>query len=350
MVAVTAAVMMVFAVGARLDVAYASDTVSDGMLVLYLEPSEDDLTPMLNYYPGAPIEIIDYKSANGDDKYWAHVRIGEESHGIDNGSAEGWVYNSELLQYNALPYSLPTAYVNAYRMELYVNCVSALPLVSYKEGTVVKVLGRGMANNTMWSHVLVDGKIGYMNAAYLSFDQKGSTDKVSVGDTALIRSTTGDYVILQPSPGVDAESIGTLYNGVTVHVGQVRPGWIDTKYRGKDEQLANEEPGWDGWVLVYAGEPTSTSGLISGYVHNDDLVFNGTQSDVVSTVPVESVSRVMGLSLTTSYLGKIGNVLRWLSPSDTYEVLGTWSVNSDNGLFIRYTPADGDILTGFIVP
>lgn len=315
--------------------------------MLFEEPTYNAATLSI-YYPSAPIEVIEYKAANGDNEYWAHVRIGEANYNGDNGSAEGWVYNSDLQQFNALAYALPTAYVNDHKMHLNAIPTPDLPLGTYIRGAEVKILGRGTGNAIIWHHVLVDGKIGYMNSAYLTYDQKSSTDRVAVGDTAIICNATGDRVNLYSQPNAKAESLGTLYNGVEVHVAQVRPGFIDHKYKGKNGHFADEEPSWDGWVVVFAGE--STSGFISGFAHTDDLDFNGTQTNPVSAIPIETAPRVMSVDLTTHFPETTNDSLRWLSPGDVYEILATRNADSDTELFLRYVSPDGDILTGYIAP
>jgi hypothetical protein len=67
------------------------------------------------------------------------------------------------------PAALPVTYADAHRMNLTAEQSIGMVMDSYEKGAAVTVLGFGMANNTMWRHVFIEGKIGFMSAAYLSY-------------------------------------------------------------------------------------------------------------------------------------------------------------------------------------
>ncbi|MDR2504934.1 MAG: hypothetical protein LBD16_02385 [Oscillospiraceae bacterium] len=351
-IAIAIIMLIIMGVSVTPQSAFASTTqtdntgIYDGRLVLLDEPATD-AAPLLSYFPGAPIEVLSYKSANGNDRFWAQVRIG-----LGLGSIEGWVYNSALQWYKNCVSSIPTAHVDSATLTLTTDLAPGVIIRTYAEGTEVKILGRGMANNMMWEHVLVNGAIGFMNGAYLKHDSDSmyekNVDGLAVGDKALVNSVSGKQAVIRDSTNDNGNIIGKLYNGTEVRV-------YETFFPR------------DGWAYIIVGE--LSSGFAVGFMRIEDLAFGEDKTDVISCIPTQSAASVLGLH-TDSKLDLTGipsdafntimssAILCWIDVGDNYEILGEWNAELANPswsdmrnaeeMMVRYTAPNGDILTGYV--
>ncbi|MDR1570678.1 MAG: hypothetical protein LBS72_09350 [Oscillospiraceae bacterium] len=315
--------------------------IYDGRLILLDEPTTDG-APLLSYFPGAPIEVLSYMLENGNDQFWARVRIG-----FGRGSIEGWVYNSALKWYNSCTSSLPSAYVDTATMDLTADLQPGNPIRTCTEGTEVKILGRGIANNIMWEHVLVGGEIGFMNGAFLKHDSDYLYEKnaygLTIGDKALVNSISGTQAIIKDSPIDEGNIIGKLYNGTDVRI-------YDTVVL-------------DGWICVAIGE--LSSGFAVGSMRIEDLAFGDDRSNVISCIPTQAATSVLSLHvrpeldltgiLSDAMYLEPSPILYWIDAGDNYEILGEWNTqlfnpswNDDHKeILVKYTAPNGDTLTGY---
>ncbi len=215
------------------------------------------------YYNGVQVAIDQY-FGNG----WVQVHIG---------NAAGFM-QAEFLAINAPPGSvasaIPTAYVINQKPGDKLNLrenpnTSAAILGRYENGTPVQVWG--VANS--WWHVTVDGKIGYMQANFLSLSGYNPTPAPApqpqpgpVSSYAVVNNPNpSDRLNLRVSVGPNGQkgnSIAKYYSGVQVEI--------------------RSYPNVPGWAFVRIGS-------MYGYMQTDYLAFGAAASYVRSAIPKKTV-------------------------------------------------------------
>jgi len=168
-----------------------------------------------HYYNGAVCEILDVYNTS-----WYHVRIG---------SMEGY-FASQYVRLETPVY--PTGSVvyvatnNGGKLNMRsgptANCGA---VAKYSNGTAVNVILKG---NGYWK-VAVNGKIGYMDASFLSSSAPVGPVIPTGGYCIVSNSRASSYLNLRASASTSSKSLGKYYNGARLEVLMAGKEWCKVR-------------------------------------------------------------------------------------------------------------------------